>query len=371
MLSLVPLAVVWLAGRGQPEFEAGGWLKRLALLAGLSWALWALVHWGRAAGGGLRSPWAGVLILALVLVDLGLVTVPINLVLGPAESRVYDSSWLRPILEDEDLYRIANEWGLPGNIGSWLRRQDMYGASPLRLQAHKVMAEALPHWRLWQLFGVRYVATWEHDLPGPYQGQRVAMEGQEWAKDTVYLFRLSPGFPRAWVVHNEQRVDDEAALAALADPTFDPFARVLLEPGAPGGFVSDGPSSPALVEVASYAPERIVVHAQLEAPGWLVLGEWNYPGWRARVDGRRQAIYRATYGLRAVPLEAGAHTVEFVYRPRSVYLGAAISLASLAVGLVLMVVLSGRRGEDDRRRTPTKRGLDDGGQPGPSPGVDG
>jgi hypothetical protein len=72
-----------------------------------------------------------------------------------------------------------------------------------------------------------------------------------------------------------------------------------------------------------------------------------------------------------VPLEAGAHTVEFVYRPRSVYLGAAISLASLAVGLVLMVVLSGRRGEDDRRRTPTKRGLDDGGQPGPSPGVDG
>jgi hypothetical protein len=254
---------------------------------------------------------------------------------------------------------MANEWGLPGNIGCWLRRQNLYGASPLRLQAHKAMADALPHWRLWQLFGVRYVATWEHDLPGPFEGQRVAMQGQEWAKDTVYLFRLAPGFPRAWVAHDEQRVEDEAALAALADPAFDPFARALLEPDAPGGFVSDGSPSPALVEVASYAPERIVVHAQLEAPGWLVLGEWDYPGWQARVNGQRQAIYRATYGLRAVPLEAGAHTVEFQYQPKSVYLGAAISLVSLGVVVIVVGVYWGRR-MPTKRREDKRESMDDG-----------
>ena len=85
------------------------------------------------------------------------------------------------------------------------------------------------------------------------------------------------------------------------------------------------------------------VRADLAAPGWLVVGEWDYPGWRARVDGIKQPIYRAHYGLRAVPLEAGTHEIEFVFRPVTFYAGAALSLVALGAAIVLAARRPGLR----------------------------
>jgi uncharacterized membrane protein YfhO len=117
---------------------------------------------------------------------------------------------------------------------------------------------------------------------------------------------------------------------------------VLLPEGAPDGYIPGGSPYVSTAEITSYVPERITVRADAAAPGWLVLGEWAYPGWRARVDGQPQDVYRADYGLRAVPLEAGEHTVEFVYRPASFYVGAAASIVMLSAVMVLML-LPGRR----------------------------
>jgi uncharacterized membrane protein YfhO len=105
------------------------------------------------------------------------------------------------------------------------------------------------------------------------------------------------------------------------------------------------PDKPSTAELMELSPERIVVVGELDASGWLVLGEWDYPGWKARVDGRPSEIYRAYYGLRAVPLAAGVHTVEFLFRPASLYVGAALSSLALLVTAVGMVVLLIRRGE--------------------------
>jgi uncharacterized membrane protein YfhO len=130
-------------------------------------------------------------------------------------------------------------------------------------------------------------------------------------------------------------VGDGAALALLADPAYDPSVEVLLPEGAPEGTAAAGSLSTSTAEVTSYAPERIVVHADASAPGWLVLGEWTYPGWQAWVDGRRVKIHRAHYALRAVPLAAGSHVIEFRYRPLTVYAGAATSVVTVfAVGIV-------------------------------------
>jgi hypothetical protein len=329
ILSLLTAAVVWAIESGQGGLERREWLKASLLWAGWTWIAWGLVRWmPRQVGGWRRGIWA-VLSVVLVAVDLVTANRAANLAPGPAESRVYDGAWLAPVTEQEGLFRIANEWGLPGNGGCWLRLQDLYGASPLRLQEHKAMADALPHWRLWQLFGVRYVATWEHDLPGPFSATRIAMHGEEWAKNTVYVHRLEADFPRAWVVHRARQADDGQALALLAEPGFDPSVEILVSRPLPAGFTFDIPDHAAVVDVVSYAPEEIVVQVDLFASGWLLLGEWDYPGWQASVDGERQAMYRVDYGLRAVPLETGRHRIVFRYRPTSFYAGAAISAVTL------------------------------------------
>jgi uncharacterized membrane protein YfhO len=68
-----------------------------------------------------------------------------------------------------------------------------------------------------------------------------------------------------------------------------------------------------------------------------VVSEAWYPGWHAWVDGAPAPILQADYLLRAVELGAGRHEVRFEYRPRSLAIGAALSLAGVvtALGLVL------------------------------------
>jgi hypothetical protein len=351
VLSLVVTVIVWAIGRERSDFELDVWLKRLLLWVAWNWAGWGLVWWMPWFVGQKKGAWAAILALALVVVDLSAANATTNLSPGLAESRVYDGEWLVSAVDADRLFRIANEWGLPGNGGCWLRLQDLWGGSPLRLQAHKVMADALPRWRLWQLFGVRYVATWEHDLPGPFPARRIAMRGGEWEKNTVYVHRLDADFSRAWVVYRAQQVDDESVLTMLAVPDFDPFEQVLLADPVPAGFALMSPATsslaspdrPAVVDVVAYAPEEMVIQVDLSARGWLVLGEWHYPGWGAWVDGERQKIYRADYGLRAVPLTAGSHRVVFRYRPTSFYLGVMISALASLVLLSGLFVCFGRR----------------------------
>jgi hypothetical protein len=161
------------------------------------------------------------------------------------------------------------------------------------------------------------------------------MQGEEWAKDTVYVHRIAPRFPRAWVVYRARQVDDERALSQLADPEFDPFDEILVAGPVPAEWALDSPGLPAAVEITSYAPEQMALSADLSVPGWLVIGEWSYPGWQVWVDGLQQTIHRVDYGLRAVRLGAGSHRVEFRYRPTSVRIGAVISVLTLSLAVAL------------------------------------
>jgi hypothetical protein len=79
-------------------------------------------------------------------------------------------------------------------------------------------------------------------------------------------------------------------------------------------------------------PDYVVIDADLACSGLVVVGDAFYPGWRARVDGRRAPVQEIT-AVRAVRAEKGPHRVEFVYRPASVYWG-----FGLAFGAVITVV---------------------------------
>ena len=75
---------------------------------------------------------------------------------------------------------------------------------------------------------------------------------------------------------------------------------------------------------------------RVSSPGHciLVASEIWYPGWRAYVDGREVPLMRANYAFRAIEVPGGSHTVEFRFRPWTVQLGAALSIAT-ALALAL------------------------------------
>ncbi len=69
------------------------------------------------------------------------------------------------------------------------------------------------------------------------------------------------------------------------------------------------------------------------------------PGWRATLDGAPVEIRRTNAVFRGVPVPAGSHRVEFVYRPLSVTLGATLTGLALlaATGLLVVRRFAGRQ----------------------------
>jgi hypothetical protein len=162
----------------------------------------------------------------------------------------------------------------------------------------------------------------------------------EASKVGLQFYRVPGEMARAWVVHQARVAPGaDAALEMLADPSFDPATTVVLEAGEVqaglgGGRPDVGGESLAIGASAN----TVTLTATLAEPGWVVLADTHYPGWVAHVDGALAPLLHANYAFRAVAVEAGTHTVEFAYRPRSFAVGAWLSVVCLLVWLAAAVV---------------------------------
>lgn len=158
------------------------------------------------------------------------------------------------------------------------------------------------------------------------------------------VFRMKRVTPRALLVYAHEVIGEPAGmLARLAAEGFDPSRVLLLEEDPPASFGASsqaGAAAPENVRVASYAPDEVLVEASLPRPGFLLLLDVHYPGWRAWAGGREVPVLRANYVFRAVALPAGFSKVVFRYEPASFRWG--VLLSFLAAALILLVY---RRGD--------------------------
>jgi hypothetical protein len=89
------------------------------------------------------------------------------------------------------------------------------------------------------------------------------------------------------------------------------------------------PSDSNEIKILSNKPHEIRISTSSETSNLLILSEVFYPGWVAEMDGKKIPVYRVDYALMGVGIEAGKHTVEFHFRPSSVYLGLAVTVVTL------------------------------------------
>ncbi len=175
---------------------------------------------------------------------------------------------------------------------------------------------ALPDLRLLGLLNGRYVVS---AFPLEMAGLALRWQG---AGTLVYENTLA--LPRAFVVHHTEPISGtmDEEMARLEAINLEDTALVA------GGRRLDGSEETAAAQVTGYSPDRVEVQTTLDAPGLLVLSEIWYPGWQARDNGRPIPIVRTDAILRGVYLEAGAHTVEFLYTPWTVQVGLIVSGAT-------------------------------------------
>jgi hypothetical protein len=184
------------------------------------------------------------------------------------------------------------------------------------------------------------------EQPATPQSQPQKSEGdgmQRWRRlarlGDVAIYENARVLPRAWLASGALVLGDEQMLEVIRTgrlpdgAEWNPRRTALVE--SPVDFKQESAEdSSAHVLLTRREPNRIEVKTASSAPAILVLSENHFPGWRAYSDGRAVETLRVDYGLRGVVLAAGEHTVEFVYRPKSVLLGLAVSLLTL-VALLL------------------------------------
>ncbi|MCX7680454.1 MAG: YfhO family protein [Anaerolineae bacterium] len=161
--------------------------------------------------------------------------------------------------------------------------------------------------------------------------------------------------PRAFLVHRARisGESDESTLQQLSAEAFDPAREVLLTDGE--ALDLPPPQEMESVTVRRYTPEQIALEVRAARPGYLVLSDAWYPGWEARIDGQRVPIRRANLLFRAIAVDAGVHTVEFTFRPRSVLIGLVISLAGSAA-LLAAALAAYRKGAAAQPQRPPGAG---------------
>lgn len=205
---------------------------------------------------------------------------------------------------------------------------------------------------LLDLLGVRYVMT-EGEIPNP--DYDLVYDGE------VRIYQNSGALPRAFALPRAELVSETDLPERLR--TFDPRETILL----------DAPSLPEAgaqwplqtATVVTYAPNTVFVDVEMPGPGWLLLADSYFPGWKAYrsdlidpisnvhypppdpkhepADETELTIVRADGNFRAVYLEEGAHRVRFKYTPMSFKLGLYGSfMAAVVMFLLVLYWLWGR-----------------------------
>ncbi len=94
----------------------------------------------------------------------------------------------------------------------------------------------------------------------------------------------------------------------------------------------------ATISLQIHKPNYIKYSSKNNNNGLAVFSEIYYPkGWNAYVDGKLSEHFRADYVLRAIPITAGNHIIEFKFEPQVVKTGSTITLVS-CIGMLLIFI---------------------------------
>jgi hypothetical protein len=150
-------------------------------------------------------------------------------------------------------------------------------------------------------------------------------------------YRINRVLPRIYFATQVISADSQQdALNRLLQSTSLLSNSVILESPQKAQAASPSANS-AVVRISRYENTRVECQVKTDSPGYVVLLDSWYPGWKARLDGREVEVLRANYAFRAVAVPPGTHTLEFFFAPASFQLGAVITFATILIGIATAV----------------------------------
>jgi hypothetical protein len=169
----------------------------------------------------------------------------------------------------------------------------------------------------------------------------------------VKVWQNSKCLPRAYIVHGVKIIGDgkERISNILFDKDFDALSTVILEEDAAlnTGIQSLGQQPDEAVEFLKYSNDEVMLQAVLKQDGYLVLSDYNYPGWRVDIlnlsTGEHKQVnpLYANHVFRAVGLKGGRYSLRFIFKPQSFYRGCQITVVTIAIVILSLILLKLRK----------------------------
>lgn len=321
-----------------------------------------------------RSRWFA-LLLAIMLIDFNLYATfaPIN---NPAKLESLVGQAMPPSLAALRNEREPIRYQMMLNITTgefspfWLYGHEMMtGYDPVLSERQKIFSgldEAgrcfnltmlEPQDRTLDVFNARFVF-----VPQSFMNEALTSDKTRWREVIIErdsakpyadyrIFENLRALPRAWLV-NQARTEwegDQLKLIRGQIPGFDPRTTALVDHETSAKLDSAlfqtatvSNDSTGKTSIIGRTPTRMVIETEAMKSSLLVLSEMFYSGWKASIDGREIDLWRVNYNLRGVSVPAGKHFVELSYKPKSILIGAAISLIT-ALCLLGILILENRR----------------------------
>jgi hypothetical protein len=161
--------------------------------------------------------------------------------------------------------------------------------------------------------------------------------------DNYTIYRNPLAMPWVYTVSAARKVTGKAALERISRGEVD-LSKVALIEATPPFELDGGNTEDDIVKVTEHnPPDGIVrVSTQSKGPRLLVLSENYQSNWSVYVDGQERPLVRANYVWKAVFLPTGSHEVEFRYQSDNVFWSRTVSIASLAL-VIMMSIFDYRR----------------------------
>ena len=250
------------------------------------------------------------------------------------------------ILQDPDIhFRVANLTVSPWQDGTTsYHHKSIGGYHGIKMRRYQDLIELYLSQGLQNIIGVL------NAQPSAMQVDSVLAAQQVLNMINTKYFILNPSsqplrnphaMGHAWLVNGVKLVEnaDEEYLAlgntdltkvAVVDRRFKDLLPENLGPQEARG----------TVELTEYRPNKMTYRVSLDQRALVVFSDVYYEGgWQATIDGEPASLLRANYILRALPVDAGEHTLEFAFVFEPFEKGEKISL--VGSWLVLLLLLGG------------------------------
>ena len=179
--------------------------------------------------------------------------------------------------------------------------------------------------RLANLLGLEFVVLGRpiESLPSDYPRPDEVTE--IYGGPGIYVYHLGNAAPRAYVASKLISVDEGDVIESGEMPDFDRAHEALIDERSVkdlhGKYGLDRNGEPAqgeaLVRIVSYKRNFVIIQADTDKPGVLVLHDLYYPGWEATIDDQPVPVLRMNLLFRGVELPRGRHIVTFRFNPLS------------------------------------------------------